>query len=81
MEVSIELFGRQRIVTQRDAIEMPITEETRVSDVIEYIRQQYPALQLNEEKVLITVNHETAPLDRILGANDTVSFIPFISGG
>jgi len=81
MIVSIEFLGMQRIVTKTSSIDMPITEKTRVNDALEYVRHQYPDLHLDEGMVLITVNQETASLDRILKANDTVSFLPFISGG
>ncbi len=81
MVVSIEFHGVQRIVTKTNSITMPIKEKTMVSDALEYVRQQYPELPLDEEKVLITVNQIIASPDRILRANDTVSFLPFISGG
>lgn len=81
MVVSIEFYGMQRVITKTDGIAMPITEKTRVHDALEYVRRQYPALPLDEGMVLVTVNQEMAPLDRILRANDTVSFLPFIHGG
>ena len=81
MVVLIEFFGMQRVVTKTDSISMPITGKTRVNDALEYVRDRYPALYLDEGMILITVNHEIASLDRILSANDTVSFLPFISGG
>ena len=81
MIVSIEFFGMQRVVTKTHGIDMPITEKTRVNDALEYVRCQYPDLRLDERMILITVNHEIASLDRILRANDTVLFLPFISGG
>ncbi|MFC2039241.1 MoaD/ThiS family protein [Chloroflexota bacterium] len=81
MLVSIEFLGRQRAVTKTDSIDMPITEETRVTDAIEYVRHQYPDLCLDEGMVLITVNQEMASLDTVLNANDTLSFLPLIAGG
>jgi len=81
MVVSIEFFGMQRVVTKTDSIDMPITEKTSVNDALEHVRQQYPALYLDDGTILITVNQEIASLDRILRANDTISFLPFISGG
>ncbi|MFC1906526.1 MoaD/ThiS family protein [Chloroflexota bacterium] len=81
MVVSIEFYGTQRVITKTDGIAMPITEKTRVNDALEYVRRQYPTLPLDEGMVLVTVNQEMAPLDRILRANDTVSFLPFIHGG
>jgi len=81
MVVSIKFHGMQRVVTNTDSIDMPITEKTRVNDALEYVRQQYPALHLEEDTVVVAVNLEIASLDRILRDNDTVSFLPNIAGG
>ena len=81
MTVSIEFLGRQRAVTKKHKVVMPITNKTRVNDALEYVRDRYPELHLDEGMTLITVNHKIAPLDRLLRDNDTISFLPFISGG
>ena len=81
MQVSIEFMGKQRVITKTDSINMPITEKTTVNDALEYVRQQYPALDLDEGMVLIAVNKRIASLDMILGTNDTILLLPFISGG
>ena len=81
MVVSIEFLGMQRAVTGTDRIEIPITAKSRVNDALEYVRNSYPQLQLDEGMVLVTVNQEIAPRDQILHANDTIYFLPFISGG
>jgi molybdopterin converting factor small subunit len=71
MPVLIEFLGMQRAVTG----------ETTVSDALDYIRQKYPRLRLDEGTVIVTVNQEIASRDRLLKAGDTISFLPFISGG
>jgi molybdopterin converting factor small subunit len=81
MVVSIKFHGMQRVVTNTDSLDMPITEKTRVNDAIEYVRQLYPRLHLEEGTVVVAVNLEIASLDRILQDNDTVSFLPNIAGG
>lgn len=81
MMVSIEFLGMQRTITKTNSLDMPITEKTRVSDVLEYVRKKYPELHLDERMVIITVNQEIASSDRVLTANDIISFLPFISGG
>ena len=81
MVVSIKFLGMQRIVTNADGIDMPITENTRVNDALQYVRQRYPVLPLEEGMVLVTVNLEAASLDRVLRDKDTVSFLPLIAGG
>jgi molybdopterin converting factor small subunit len=81
MDVLVELFGVQRDIAQADSINMPITGNTLVRDVIIYIREKYPALPIDEHSVLATVNHELATLDKGLKANDIVCFLPPIGGG
>ena len=81
MIVSIEFLGMQRVVTNTGSIDMPITGKTRVNDALEYVRQQYPGLYLEEGMIFVAVNLEIASLDRILRDNDTVSFLPIIAGG
>jgi molybdopterin converting factor small subunit len=81
MMVSIKFLGMQRTVTKTDSIDMPITEKTRVNDALEYVRQRYPDLPLEEGMVLVTVNLEIAAPDRILRDRDTISFLPLIAGG
>ncbi len=79
--VSIKFLGMQRTVTNTDSINMPITDKTKVNDALEYVRQQYADLPLEEGMVLVTVNLEIASLDRILRDKDTISFLPLIAGG
>jgi molybdopterin converting factor small subunit len=81
MMVSIKFLGMQRLLTNTDSIDMPITDKTKVNDALEYVRQQYPSLPLEEGMVLVTVNLEIATLDRILRDKDTISFLPLIAGG
>ena len=81
MVVSISFYGPQRAVTKTDSIEMPIKEDLKVNDALEYVRHQYPELPLDEKMFLVTVNLEMVSLDRPLQANDTISFLPPISGG
>ena len=79
--VSIKFLGMQRLLTNTDNINMPITDKTMVNDALEYVRQQYPSLPLEEGMVIVTVNLEIATLDRILRDKDTISFLPLIAGG
>jgi molybdopterin converting factor small subunit len=81
MMVSIKFLGMQRLLTNTDSINMPITDKTNVNDALEYVRQQYPDLPLEEGMVIVTVNLEIATLDRILRDKDTISFLPLIAGG
>jgi len=81
VKVIIEFLGMQRSATGADRIEMPITAKSRVDDALDYVRNKYPRLELDEGMVLVTVNQEIAPREQVLKADDTISFLPFISGG
>ena len=81
MTVVIEFLGMQRTATGADSIEMPITRKTSVNDALDYVRNKYPQLRLDEEVELVTVNQEIALRDRVLKDGDIISFLPFISGG
>ena len=81
MMVSVKFFGMQRVVTKKDSINIPVTGEMTVKDILEFVKNLYPNLNLDEEMLFVTVNQEKASLDRLLSADDTISFLPHISGG
>jgi len=81
MNISIEFLGRQRSITSIASIEIPIEDKSTVADALEYVKNQYPDLQLDGSGVLITVNQEMVAPNKLLKANDVVSFLPFIHGG
>jgi len=81
MIVKIEFLGTQRTLAGADSIETPITARSRVEDVLEYVIDKYPQLKLDKDTALVVVNQQLASRDQILKDNDTISFVPFISGG
>jgi molybdopterin converting factor small subunit len=81
MVVSVNFFGLQRKLTRTHTIQVPLSNKTRVGDILDYVRENYPDLPLSEDTVLITVNNHISSIDRDLRANDQISFIPHIGGG
>jgi molybdopterin converting factor small subunit len=81
MVVFIEFVGKQRDIAKTGKISLPISGEMSVRDALEHIEQRYPTLPLDRNSLLVTVNHEVAPLSKALKANDTVCFLPHIGGG
>jgi len=81
MIVKIEFLGTQRTLAGADSIETPVTARSRVEDVLEYIIDKYPQLKLDKDTALVVVNQHIASRDQVLKDNDTISFVPFISGG
>jgi molybdopterin converting factor small subunit len=60
---------------------MPISENTRVRDVITYVSDRYPDLELKDGRVFILVNNKLTTMDRTLSPNDKISFLPPLGGG
>ncbi len=81
MMVSVKFLGMQRIVTKKDSLDIPVTREMTVKDILVLVKNLYPSLNLDEHMMFVTVNHEKASLDRLLSADDSISFLPHISGG
>jgi len=81
MMVLVRFLGMQRVVTKKDSINIPITGDMTVKDILESVKNLYPDLNLDEEMLFVTVNQGKASLDRLLSADDTISFLPYISGG
>ncbi|MBW2135955.1 MAG: MoaD/ThiS family protein [Deltaproteobacteria bacterium] len=81
MVVSVKFHGVQRRVVRKDQIHVPIFRNARVTDVIEYLGERYPELQLNRSGVLVSVNDRISPLDHVLESDDRISLIPPIGGG
>jgi len=81
MFVSVSFLGLQRMLTRTDRIQVPLTRETRVADVLAYVKKSFPDLPFPENAFLVTVNNRAATMDRVLAGNDDISFLPFIGGG
>lgn len=81
MTVSVNLLGSQRDAAQTSRIKIPLNSMMRVADVFAYVQEKYPGLSLDQTMVMITVNQSVSSLERVLKADDEVSFIPHIGGG
>lgn len=78
--VSVLLFGITRDLTGQSALSVPIESATCVSDLLNQVRQRYPALT-GIRSILVAVNGEYAEPDQVVGPNDEVVLIPPVSGG
>jgi molybdopterin converting factor small subunit len=68
-------------MTSTDQIQVVISEKTRVTDVLRYIREYYPDIPINKDAVLVMINNELSNLEQVLNENDQICFIPHIGGG
>lgn len=81
MVVFVQFLGLHRMLTGIEQVEVPISENGRVRDVFDHIRNSFPKMALEERDVLVTVNKEPATMEQALHPDDHVSFLPHIGGG
>jgi len=81
MYVSVTFMGLQRVQAQTGRIQVPLSKETRVADLLSYIKECYPKLPFPDDGILVAVNNRLSPMERVLENRDDVIFLPFLGGG
>jgi molybdopterin converting factor small subunit len=81
MVVSISFSGLQRRVTNRDQIQVTISEKTRVTELLSYVQECYTDMPIDKDANLVIINNELSTLEQFLKENDQICFIPHIGGG
>ena len=81
MYVSVKFLGLQRAQAQTDQIEIPLSKETRVGDLLAYLKECYPKLPFPDDGILVAVNDKPSSMERVLKNKDNVTFLPFLGGG
>ena len=81
MYVLVTFLGLQRAQARTDQIKIPLAEETRVSDLLDFIKECHPELPFPENAILVAVNNKISSMERILKNKDNVIFLPFVGGG
>jgi len=81
MHVSVTFLGLQRAQTQTDQIKVPLSKQTRVADLLSYLRECYPNLPFPDDGILVAVNNKLSSMEMVLKNKDNVTFLPAIGGG
>jgi len=79
--VSVTFLGLQRAKAQTDQIQVPLSKEIRVADLLAYIKERYPNLPFPDDGILVAVNNKLSSMERVLNNKDNVTFLPPIGGG
>ena len=80
MEVEIMAFGIARDIFGAAAIQLKLSENTTVKQLLENLYVSYPSLR-ELRSVAIAVNAEYASPDQTIKAGDEVVIIPPVAGG
>jgi molybdopterin converting factor small subunit len=81
MTISVQFHGHHRMTTRTGEIRMPLSVDTRVEDVVNYVSYRFPDLELCTSKVLVLVNNSITAMDHALNPNDKITFLPPVGGG
>lgn len=81
MRVRVLFFGRLREIVGRAEEHLELAEGARVADLFARYGARHPELAKLRTSVLAAVNHDFAPWDATLRADDEVAFLPPVSGG
>ena len=79
MVISVMFLGAQRSITKQKELRISVSDQARVSEVMEYVRKAFPQLPMKD--ILVTVNEKASSLSQPLNPNDKVAFLPHIGGG
>ncbi len=60
---------------------MPVNSDSTMNHALEFVRERYPDLPLDEKMVLLIINQEVVSGDALLKSGDIISFLPDIGGG
>lgn len=81
MVVSVHFLGLHRKLAKADKIKIPLMEESRVNDLLSYLKEKHPELSLSGDEFIVSVNDRVSDPDQILKADDNIAIVPHIGGG
>ncbi len=80
MVIAVDFFGKQRSLAGTGRIRMKLPDNSIISDALEFVKNKYPALPL-DNNMTVTVNQKISSWDKRLKDSDNVAFLPHIGGG
>jgi molybdopterin converting factor subunit 1 len=81
MRVRVKLFASFRtIVGQKEEV-LEVSDGITVRGLLDQYVSRVPDLERYREHIILSVNTEYGPPDRVLRDGDEVSFLPPVSGG
>jgi len=82
MKITVRVYGRYKDITGKDRVQLDVTEGNTLQDVINAFVKQYPALQKDKNRIMVTKNKMFASFDTIVTQEDEITLSPpVVSGG
>lgn len=80
MHVDVLLFASYADAAGAASVRVSVSDDARVSDVVQAVRAAVPALHL-PARPLVAVNHRYAGTEARVASTDEVALIPPVAGG
>lgn len=81
MVVLVQFHGLHRMVTHTSEIQVSLSEDAQIRDVMLYVNESFPDLQLREGSVFVLANNKLSSMSQPLVSNDRITFLPPVGGG
>lgn len=79
--IKVKFFASYREIVGESEISMEFREGLRIEDVLRTLIEMYPELEKQKDYILISKNHEYAPLSDAVNDGDELALMPPVSGG
>ncbi len=81
MRVQVKLFGSVREATGAKELSVELPGDATLADLHALLARDYPAIEALDQRLMLSVNLEAAPLETRLRDGDEVALLPPVSGG
>ncbi|MDP6156660.1 MAG: MoaD/ThiS family protein [Candidatus Thermoplasmatota archaeon] len=81
MKIKVKFFASLRRIVGLDELEMEFNEGTKIDQVVESLKTDFPELEKPMKFTVISLNHKYARGERILEDGDELTLLPPIAGG
>jgi molybdopterin converting factor small subunit len=82
MKIIVKVFGRYKDISGKETIQLDIIDGNTLQDVIDAFVKQYPAVQKDKNRMMVTKNKMFASFDTIVKQEDEITLSPpVVSGG
>ena len=82
MKIMVKVFGRYKDITGKDAIQLDIKDGNTLQDIVNAFVKQYPNVEKDKSRMMVTKNKMFASSDTIVTKKDEITLSPpVVSGG
>jgi len=82
MKITVRLFGRYKDITGKEQIKLDISAGNTLRDVVDTFVKQYPAIEKDKSRMMVSKNKMYASFDTTIIEGDEITLSPpVVSGG